>query len=64
MEPLITLNDLMERLQCSRMSIVRGVESGNIPKPIRIGRLVRWMPATIEAWLAEREKEGGGNGQD
>ena len=36
----------------SKRSVPRLVEAGVIPKPIKIGRSVRWLPADIRASFA------------
>lgn len=36
----------------SKRSVPRLVEAGVIPKPIKIGRAVRWLPADIRASFA------------
>lgn len=39
-------------LQCSPRSVYRLADAGRMPSPCRLGSLVRWNPAVIEAWIA------------
>ncbi|MGD9689172.1 MAG: helix-turn-helix transcriptional regulator [Phycisphaerales bacterium] len=39
-------------LGISRAQVFRLESSGRLPRPIRLGRIVRWDRATFEAWLA------------
>jgi excisionase family DNA binding protein len=48
---LLTAEDLAELLGVSLRSIWRRINDGTVPKPVRIGRLVRWHRQTIERWL-------------
>ena len=47
---------------CSRLQICRRqaelmLSRGELPKPIRIGRLRRWTGEQIDAWLTQRIEE-------
>ena len=48
---LLTAKDLAELLGVSLRSVWRRISDGTVPKPVRIGRLVRWHRQTIEQWL-------------
>ena len=39
-------------LSCSPRHIYRLVDAGKMPPPVRLGALVRWNRATIDAWIA------------
>jgi predicted DNA-binding transcriptional regulator AlpA len=55
-EPLLRMADLTRVLNCSRRVVERLRSSGRLPAPdLTIGRMPRWKPATIRAWI-----EGGG----
>jgi prophage regulatory protein len=44
----------------SRSSIYALMDTGDFPRPIRIGkRAVAWPQSAIEAWLAQRPKSTG-----
>jgi len=50
---LLTLGDLARQLQRSRRAIERDIQLGRIgPKPIRLGRAVRFSASEVEAWIA------------
>ncbi len=48
---LLTVDDLAGMLQISVRGIWRQVSTGDLPKPIYIGRLARWRPSVIQDWL-------------
>ena len=43
--------ELARRLAVSRRHIYRMNSSGKLPRPIRLGRSVRWILPEINAWL-------------
>ena len=47
----LTANDVARLLGISRAHVFRLQNSGRLPKPIRLGRAVRWPRANLEAWL-------------
>jgi excisionase family DNA binding protein len=40
-------------LNCSPRTIYRLSGAGHMPKPVRLGALVRWRRQAIEAWLSD-----------
>jgi excisionase family DNA binding protein len=52
-------NELAKFLNVSRWTVNRMVESGDLPKPIRVGSRYRWFIAEIESWLQQRAMERG-----
>jgi excisionase family DNA binding protein len=50
---LLTVGDVAELLGCSTRNVYRLADSGRMPRPLRIGGMVRWPRATIEAWIAD-----------
>ena len=56
MHELLNIHDVARMLQISARKIELMVASGELPRPIRLGRLRRWRPDTIEAWLANLVK--------
>jgi excisionase family DNA binding protein len=48
----ITADEMAELLGISRAHVWRLHSQGRIPRPVRLGRAVRWDRATIERWLA------------
>ncbi len=53
----IDLNDLAARLRISRRTAERMLASGEMPRPVRLGRARRWSARLVDEWmrgLAER----------
>jgi excisionase family DNA binding protein len=44
--------DVARELGLSLRQVRRMDDAGRLPRPVRIGRLVRWRRAELEAWLA------------
>ena len=52
MEPLLGIDDLAVYLNCSRRLVERMRSAGKVPPPdLHVGRMPRWKPATIRAWI-------------
>lgn len=49
---LISIDVLAKRLDCSSRHIRRLVDSGRIPRPIKLGALLRWIRTDIDQWIA------------
>ncbi|WP_374477663.1 helix-turn-helix transcriptional regulator [Zoogloea sp.] len=57
MEPLLTPQTLAAALGLAEQTIYnRHSTGGNLPPAIKLGRLLRFRPADVEAWL-ERQKQ-------
>ena len=50
---LLDAKEVARLLSCSQRSVRRLADSGRIPAPIRLGRLVRWSRQTLQNWIAE-----------
>lgn len=50
---LLTICQVAAILNCSPRTVYRLVDAGRVPPPHRLGSLLRWNPAAIEAWIAE-----------
>ena len=48
----MTAAQVCSELQIHRATLHRYRQSGNFPKPMSIGRAIRWRRVDIEAWLA------------
>ncbi len=52
-------NDLMDvgevaaKLRCSKRHVYRLSDSGRLPRPVKLGALVRWNRQTIDRWLTD-----------
>jgi len=51
-EEMLKVRDVAERLGCSTRTVYRLIATGNLPKPLRIGALIRWQREVFEAWIA------------
>lgn len=50
---MMSVRDIAHRLNCSTRTVYRLADSGRMPRPIKVGRLVRWKTEIIERWFAE-----------
>ena len=53
---LLSSADLSRMLGISRRHVCRLRDTGRLPAPIRLGKLIRWRKVTIETWLADCDK--------
>jgi excisionase family DNA binding protein len=51
MKRLITVKELAEMLAISTRHVYRLLDSGQLPKPLKLGAAIRWDSATICNWL-------------
>lgn len=49
---LITTKGLAQRLDISVRQLHRLKSRGNLPQPIKIGKLNRWRPEEVDRWIA------------
>jgi excisionase family DNA binding protein len=49
---LLTVDDLAAILRCSPRTVHRLVERGRVPRPCRLGSLLRWTRAQVDEWVA------------
>ena len=55
MNRFLRRREVEQMVGLSRTSIYRLMDSGDFPRPIRVGpRAVRWRLRDIEQWIAER----------
>lgn len=52
--PMITVGQVAVMLACSAKTVYRLTDRGAIPKPIRLGGMIRWRRTDIEQWIADR----------
>ena len=48
---LLGVNDVAKLLDCSPRHVYRLADGGRMPKPLKLGALVRWRRAEIDAWV-------------
>ena len=49
---LLDVRAVAAMLGCSPRHVRRMADSGAMPRPIHLGRLVRWRKADVDQWLA------------
>jgi excisionase family DNA binding protein len=50
---MLTVADVAAMLACSTKTVYRLVDRGAIPRPVRLGGMLRWHRAQLERWLAD-----------
>ena len=48
---MLDVDGLAELLRCSPRTVYRLADSGRLPRPVKLGALVRWRRAEIDDWL-------------
>lgn len=49
---LLDVRGVAVMVGCSSRSIYRLSDGGRMPRPVKIGRLIRWRRSDVEAWIA------------
>jgi len=50
---MLTVHDVARMLNCSARTVYRLADSGRIPRPVKLGALVRWPREVVEQWIAD-----------
>ena len=50
---LLDVEQVARLLGCSPRHVYRLSDSGKMPRPVRLGSLVRWSQEAIQHWIAE-----------
>ena len=50
---LIDVGAVAKLLSCSARHVYRMADSGSMPRPVKLGALVRWSRTAIESWIAD-----------
>ncbi|MCD0459213.1 helix-turn-helix transcriptional regulator [Roseiconus lacunae] len=50
---MMSVDDVADELNCSARHVRRLADSGRMPRPIKLGTLVRWPRAAIEQWIGD-----------
>lgn len=48
---MLTVHDVARVLNCSTRTVYRLTDSGRMPRPIKLGVLVRWPREVVESWI-------------
>jgi excisionase family DNA binding protein len=51
---LLDVRAVAELLNCSARHVYRLADAGRMPRPVRLGGLVRWRRQDLEEWVAGR----------
>jgi len=50
---LMTIDEVARLLNCSTRTVYRLNDAGRVPRPVRLGSLLRWNRRVIEQWIAD-----------
>lgn len=50
---MLTVHDVARMLNCSARTVYRMTDLGRMPRPVKLGALVRWPKAVVERWIAD-----------
>ena len=50
---MLTVHDMARVLNCSARTVYRLADSGRIPRPVKLGALVRWPREALGRWIAD-----------
>ena len=50
---MLTIDGVAALLVCSPRTVYRLVDTGRIPRPVRIGGMIRWPREPFERWVAQ-----------
>ncbi len=60
---LLDVQSVAEVCVCSTRHVYRLSDAGRMPRPVKLGALVRWSKSAIEKWIADgcpNCRQGGG----
>ncbi len=49
---LLDVQQVGKLLNCSPRTVYRLADAGRMPAPVRLGTLIRWSRAAVEAWIS------------
>lgn len=49
---MLGVGDVAKMLKCSPRTVYRLADAGRIPRPVKLGALVRWNREAVEQWIA------------
>ena len=50
---MLDVQGVADLLRCSVRHVYRLTDSGRMPRPVKLGALVRWPRKVIDGWIAE-----------
>lgn len=51
-DPLLDVRSVAKLLACSTRHVLRLADGGKLPRPIRVGTLLRWRREDLAGWIA------------
>ena len=49
---MLTVQDVARMLNCSSRTVYRLTDTGRMPRPVKLGALIRWPRETVTRWIA------------
>jgi len=49
----LTVHDVAAMLKCATRTVYRLADTGRMPPPCRLGKLVRWKTEAINSWIEQ-----------
>ncbi len=50
---MLTVHDVARMLNCSARTIYRLTDAGKMPRPVKLGALVRWPRDVVGQWIVD-----------
>jgi excisionase family DNA binding protein len=50
---MLTVHDVARMLNCSARTVYRLCDSSRLPRPVKLGALVRWPREVVAQWIAD-----------
>ena len=50
---MLTVDQIARMLCCSPRTVRRLTDAGRMPRPVRLGSLLRWPRESIESWISQ-----------
>lgn len=51
---MMNITELCNYLGCARNAIYCNIKKGNLPAPLKIGKLSRWIKEDVEKWIKDK----------
>jgi len=50
---MLTVHDVAGMLSCSARTVYRLTDSGRMPRPVKLGALIRWPREAVTSWITQ-----------
>lgn len=54
---MMNINELCKYLGCARNAIYCNIKKGNLPAPMKIGKLSRWVKEDVDQWIKDNNSK-------